>query len=342
MKQIPKLSSGFVAQRGLSLVELLIALVLGLLLLTGVINVFLSSKTSYGVQEANSQVQENARFALEFISRDVRMAGFGGCSNDMSVANTLDPATGTFSQIENGVEGFEGGVSTFPTEFGTVVSGTDAIVIHSMNTDGALNVTSHVPASATIHVDDTHSYVEGTVLVIVDANCSNMGIFMTTEANVGGNSQKGVHNKGLTVNGIKNCTMKLKGSFDCSNPANAVQGKYSPGSSLYSLSSKAYYIKENSDGVPSLYRLSFGGLLNNTTTNTEEEIVEGISDLTITYGVKDSSDNITYKKAGSVASTEWESVVVVRLVLESQSLTTVDNNPVTRTFTQTVDLRNRG
>ncbi len=56
-------------QLGLSLVELMVALVLGLVLMTGIIQVFLSSRQTYASNEAMARMQENGRFALEFISR---------------------------------------------------------------------------------------------------------------------------------------------------------------------------------------------------------------------------------------------------------------------------------
>lgn len=63
-------------QKGFSIVELMIALVIGLLLMTGVIQVFISSKQTYATNEAMARLQENGRFALEFIARSARIAGY--------------------------------------------------------------------------------------------------------------------------------------------------------------------------------------------------------------------------------------------------------------------------
>lgn len=63
-------------QIGLSIVELLVALALGLLLMTGVIQVFLSSRQTYAANEAMGRMQENGRFALDFIARGARQAGY--------------------------------------------------------------------------------------------------------------------------------------------------------------------------------------------------------------------------------------------------------------------------
>ncbi|WP_339080122.1 PilW family protein [Pseudomonas sp. TMP9] len=63
-------------QLGLSLVELMVAMALGLLLMTGVVQVFLSSRQTYAANEAMGRLQENGRFALEFIARSARLAGY--------------------------------------------------------------------------------------------------------------------------------------------------------------------------------------------------------------------------------------------------------------------------
>ena len=68
-------------QRGLSIVELLVALVISMLLMTGVVQVFLSSKQTYASNEAASRLQENGRFALEFIAQSARHAGYVEAAN---------------------------------------------------------------------------------------------------------------------------------------------------------------------------------------------------------------------------------------------------------------------
>ncbi|WP_170153658.1 PilW family protein [Alkalispirillum mobile] len=64
-------------QRGLSLVELMVALVIASLLMLGIGQIYLSSSQTYRVQENLSRMQETGRFASYELKRDVRMAGFG-------------------------------------------------------------------------------------------------------------------------------------------------------------------------------------------------------------------------------------------------------------------------
>lgn len=63
-------------QHGLSLVELMVALAVGMLLIVGFLQIFLSVRSTYATNEASSRVQENGRFALDFLSQHARMAGY--------------------------------------------------------------------------------------------------------------------------------------------------------------------------------------------------------------------------------------------------------------------------
>jgi len=69
----PEIESGF------SLVELMISLVLGLILTLGVTQIYLSSSDTYRLTDGLARIQENARFASEFLGREIREAGGDGC-----------------------------------------------------------------------------------------------------------------------------------------------------------------------------------------------------------------------------------------------------------------------
>jgi len=71
-------------QIGLSLIEIMISLLIGAFLLGGVLQIFIGSKQTYRMQENLSRLQENGRFALNFLAKDIRMAGYWGCFNPNS------------------------------------------------------------------------------------------------------------------------------------------------------------------------------------------------------------------------------------------------------------------
>jgi type IV pilus assembly protein PilW len=71
-------------QRGLSLIELMVALLLSGLLVLGLVQIFSASRASYSLAQGAARVQESARFAFDSLQRDIRHAGQFGCSSDQA------------------------------------------------------------------------------------------------------------------------------------------------------------------------------------------------------------------------------------------------------------------
>jgi type IV pilus assembly protein PilW len=69
-------------QRGLSLIELMIAMSISALLILGLIEIFSSTRSAFAASEALARTQENSRFAMDYLRRDVRMGGHLGCMNE--------------------------------------------------------------------------------------------------------------------------------------------------------------------------------------------------------------------------------------------------------------------
>ena len=73
------INDGLKSQKGLSLIELMIAIALSIFIVAAMISLFVNSKQNYRLNENMSRLQENARFAVSFISRDIRMADYRAC-----------------------------------------------------------------------------------------------------------------------------------------------------------------------------------------------------------------------------------------------------------------------
>jgi type IV pilus assembly protein PilW len=65
--------------RGFSLVEMLLALSVGLLLVLGGSQVLISTRMTYASQQAAMVLQDDARFVLDKMTQDIRLAGMFGC-----------------------------------------------------------------------------------------------------------------------------------------------------------------------------------------------------------------------------------------------------------------------
>ena len=116
------------AQRGFSLIELMIALVLSLLVMGAALVLFRTNQVTYQANEGQNRIQENARVAFELMSRDIRAAAGSACSN----AATVDSSGGYSDTYLNSP------VTGTASEF-TVTSGDDA----------AYRITSTTTTSAT-------------------------------------------------------------------------------------------------------------------------------------------------------------------------------------------------
>lgn len=105
-------------QQGVTLVEMMIAMVISLMLMAGVYQTFLGSKQAYRTQDGLSRLQENARFAMDQLSRDIRMANNFGCVpapfNQFGAQVIVDRTGGVFGYdpTNPGVPANNGGIAS--------------------------------------------------------------------------------------------------------------------------------------------------------------------------------------------------------------------------------------
>lgn len=83
------------SQRGMNLIEILIAMSLSLILMAGVLHIMSSSKRTYGLQAELAGLQENARFLVEEMNYSLRMGGYFGCSGSPPSGMNSQPFTGS-------------------------------------------------------------------------------------------------------------------------------------------------------------------------------------------------------------------------------------------------------
>ena len=78
-----------IKQQGMTLIEIMISLLIGVFLIGGVLQIFINARQTYRMQENLSGMQENGRFALSFLGNDIRMADFRECPTVPSVATAV-------------------------------------------------------------------------------------------------------------------------------------------------------------------------------------------------------------------------------------------------------------
>ena len=103
-------------QRGLSMVELMVALLISTILLGGVITLFISSKKGYAIQDAAGRLQENARFASSILGLNLRMTDYwGGVGPSTNVSlspkvSALQATGGCYTYLADSASGINSGI----------------------------------------------------------------------------------------------------------------------------------------------------------------------------------------------------------------------------------------
>jgi prepilin-type N-terminal cleavage/methylation domain-containing protein len=72
-------------QGGLTLIELVVALAIGLIVIGAVYRTFSTQQRTYTVQDQVAEAQQNARVAMSILMRDLRMAGYGKPEGDVVI-----------------------------------------------------------------------------------------------------------------------------------------------------------------------------------------------------------------------------------------------------------------
>lgn len=328
-------------QQGMTLIELMVAMLLGLLLVAGALSLTLANRRSHDANEGLSQVQESARTAFEMLARDVRQSGPAGCGNPARITNDLVAGT-LWWQNWFGIRGYDdttAGASPFGTAAGQRISGTDAMQTQGLQGQG-YSVESHDQTAATITVNSATDIIIGDPMVICDADHTT--IFQAATYDSATNTL-GSATGGSPVPG--NCSTGLGYPTVCTSPGTVY--KFARNSLLAHLAATEWYVGANgrtNDSGRSLYRrrLGTGGA---TPPILVEEVVADVTDMQITYRVGTAA---TFVDASTLTTADWANVNAVSIAITVDSADTrVTTTPSTnsgrirRTFTQVVALRNR-
>jgi len=224
---------------GVSLVEVMIAMLLGLMLMGGILQVFASSRQSYRVHDAVSRMQEGGRMALEIIARDVRMADFWGClSEGGNVVNNLNNAgAGYIDFAAGGIGGTEGAAGAPDT----------LILRGGINSGLAVEPPYGPQASANIKVAAGNDLEQDDIVFVSD--CSAGDIFQISNANPSG--------AGVLVHNTGNAS---PGNYNATNPgcpggnAHCLSQIYGSDASVFSVQEITFTVAPGSEGQPALFR----------------------------------------------------------------------------------------
>ncbi|MDP5240136.1 PilW family protein [Uliginosibacterium sp. 31-16] len=322
---------------GLTLIELMVSMVLGLIVLAAVSAVYVSSKQTFRTNDNLARLQESVRIAFDLISRDVRQTAFYGCAGqDVNFSNALTTPNALLWNFSVPVSGYEASTSTAwnttpDAAITAPLGGRDILVIRSID-EGGGPVTAHASASADLVVSEKSGISAGDVLLA--SNCRSATVFQATSVATASGTDTISHITGSQTPG--NSTTDLSNTF--------INGE------LRKISTKVYYVSNNASGLPSLFVLR-------SSDGTSQELVEGIDGMQISYGIDDNDDFAADRyvtAADAESGSLWPKVVSIRITLthisaedfvataaQSNSLGTATDRRLRREVTTTIALRNR-
>lgn len=327
--------------RGFTLIELMVAMLLGLIVIGGVISVFLAGQQTYRANEALGDVQDGSRTSFEILTRDLRYAGYTGCDNGNGrVANALNNTTLWYTNWGVPLQGFDDATAdpalTGITGAGAPIKGSSSVrVLSTTNTDVSVGSASGSPTSFNINAASTQ-LAAGDIIMLCDFDHATI----LQIASYGGTSV-GFTNGTTLAPG--NCSLGLGYPTICTSAGNAYT--FLPNARVGVLTAVDWYVGTNPLGGQSLYRLSVtysaAGASVTASTTQPAEIVRNVTGMQIKYLM---SSGTTFTNAAGVGNWATVNAAQVTLTLQSGADTHVNVNnagPITRTFTSTTAMRNR-
>ncbi len=344
---------------GFSLVELMISLALGSVVTMGVVQLFVANSETHRLLQGQSRMQESARFALDFIGRDVRKAGYRGCfsSNDDLHTTLLDMASVPYEyNLTNGIAGFEStGENEWTPDITTVLpytnaSGTDTNVF-SLASDGygvgnGINLDEIVSGTdivtfrnlsaverriaaplntaliePTINIDVGWNEFRKDQLVMIH-DCAQATIFRVTSMspNLGGVAS--TISQDLTIG---HQTVDTDATANISAQLNK-GNVFQVDAAISAIESNTYYIQPgtglNSSGQHPL------SLWKKATLGAPVELIEGIEDLQLLYGEDTDEDGVPNQYVAAHFVSDWLAVITIRVTVVVNSIDDVGGSSV--------------
>lgn len=309
-------------QSGLSLIEMLIAIPLGLLVVVAVLKIFTANISGVNIQNNYARVQENSRVSMQLLSRDIRNADYWGCVNDSdSINNNLNSSDSDYGNalipIAQAPVSASNDVTTHTLDDISVKQGTDILTLWgAQKIHNAKILSPYMTTTASALTISTGSDIEqGDLLLISD--CQQSDLFTNSSTTT-------------ATNGIVTHSTDTLGSGSVDNSRNDLSAIYGASAQLLSVYSKSYFIGSNSAGGQSLYRLQNGNA---------SELVRDINDLQLTFGEDTNGNGSVDSFASADSVIDMDNVNSIRVQLVSENGTGA--SLISRTYTMTANIRNR-
>lgn len=337
-------------QQGVTLIELMIAMLISLILLGGVIQLFIGSKKSYQISASISRLQDSARYAALILQQDIRMAGYLGCNSrgskvfnpSQSVASTellvntaYDANSASMNKrytLAGGLQGWEA-QDTSDGEYSVMhEDATQDMATSNQWTSSAKSNDGTGPASVYVGTD---SLPRSDALRIWQIVGEPARVTAINGANIRLSVNPGIDDGEMllltdcsSVDVVRACDISGRsGNINvstngCSGVTNDNALITQPGAFAFALVGKTYFVGRRIDNDPQSTATLYLREWRDPTRATAQPLLEDVESLQLLYG-EDTDvldpDGIANRYVSASAVADWSQVVSVRLELLMQS-----------------------
>lgn len=302
------MKAGQVKQLGLSLVEMMIAITVGVMLSTATIAVYLAQTQTYKTTASQAFIQNTENAISEIITPYIRNAGFAGCSNVITGLSNLNTGgsapLGSINTNPSMIMGYSANtnLSTLNANnetnasrwtpsldsglVGLTEAGSDVLVILGpIPGFQPVGVTAYTQSSNAFSVQSTTGVTAGQYASISD--CVKSTIFLITAVS-------------------SNAVTHAAGTGTLANANSAFAVNYPTGSQFLPLQQNAFFVGQGQGGQSSLMIATLNG-----STWTAQALVPGVDMMRVLYGIGNNANISQYVDASGV--TDWGKVYAIRL-----------------------------
>lgn len=286
--RFPSVFASHAACRGISLIEIMVAMALGLIVVLGVVGVMSSNRQNARINESLSELQESARTAFELMARDVRAARDTGCGPSEAVdTETLfpDPDSELWWRVWAPVMGITGATDAVTTgaNVGERIAATSALQLQG--TFDGWPLSNPVPNSTEIASLVDSPFASDDIVVICD--------YSTLAAQL------------HEVQGVVGTTITIDPPTDVSN------------GQIARYRAVTWFVGNNgrpAEGGRSLYRVRYEG--RGDDDPAPEEVLPGITEMDLRFRI---GSDAAFANPAAVAANDWQRVTAIEITLTAES-----------------------
>ncbi len=292
-----------IADTGHTLLELLIALSLGIFILTSSFSFYQSVKSKQQRQTAFGIARENAKFAFDLIKADIQLAGFYGCITPMAkqrIVNSLNPPHDHFKwDFLSPIAANQYSGNSWTPALDSSLANSDVYQADILTLRYAdrreFSLDSHSSSQAALKTSQKNNLRQYDYALVSD--CAKGSIFQKTNSS---NSKT-----------IQHTTEPIPSKY-AGNASDDLVYQYSALAKVRRLYSISYFLAKKTGRIPALYRKDGA--------RRAEEVISGISDMQLSFALDRNADGKVDAYSEQINSaSDAQAIVLVNLSITAKA-----------------------